>query len=544
MAGDAFPRLPGTPDGFTITASAPEPVLDPTLGIAVAPPTGASLPRHRLVTLGDSITMGFQSLAIHNTAHSYPAIIAGRLGLGADDFRFPTYEPMGGLPLNLEAALRVVEAEEDTWWQAPEALAKLAGWAHDVEEFWTTQADTDATFQPQPGLMHNLSVFGYTILDANRHTLSDIRLDTGRPSWNFVRPMTPHADARAALRVFHDAGDHQSLVDLVRAHATDGGIETLVVALGANNVLTSVIHREVVWSPDELPADTPDQRAESATWSVCTPTRFDREWALLVDALADVDARHVLVTTVPHVTIVPLLHGFGDRLTGDPRYFTWYSHVALEGRFDPARDTYLRGEQAREVDCLVDRYNETIKATVAERRHAGRDWLLVDVCGMLDRLAYRRYLAGRSDQADALPPWWEAVGGAYPLPEALSALDPRPDTRYLQVDAQGRRGQGGLFSLDGVHPSTIGYGLMADLLLRAMAGAGVEMPPPPAGSAAAGGELVDFAALVEQDALLADPPRVLDEDRRIVGWAEQMVDVYGPALGGLRGLFDRVRRAL
>jgi hypothetical protein len=545
MPGDAFPRLPGTPDGFTITAEAPEPVLDPTLGVTVAPPPAgtpdAAVP---LVALGDSITQGFMSLAVHDTAHSYPAFIADRLGLGAGRFRFPTYEPHGGLPLNLEAALAAAQAEDDHWWEAPAALAALVAWARGVEQFWTTtQADHDPTFQPGPGLMHNLAVFGYTVLDAQRHRLSDIRLDTGPPSWNWLRPFTPHADARAALRVFHDAPDDASLVDLVRAHADGGGIETLVIALGANNVLTTVIHREVVWSPDDLPSDDPSQRGESASWSACTPLRFQREWDLLMAALGEVDARHVLVLTVPHVTIVPLLHGFGDRLADDPRYFSWYSHVSLEGRFDPTRDRCLSGAQAREIDCLIDSYNDHIKAAVLDRRRAGRDWRVVDVCGMLDRLAYRRYLAGQPDQPDARPSWWDKVGGAWPLPTELTALDPIPDTRYLQVDGTGTRRQGGLFSLDGVHPSTVGYALVSDHLLHIMRDAGVTIPPP-AGGARPGDEITDFGAAIAADSLLTKPPRVIDDDRRIVGWAEQMVDVYGPALTGLRGMIDRVRHVL
>ncbi|MFH7026708.1 MAG: hypothetical protein ACHBN1_15170 [Heteroscytonema crispum UTEX LB 1556] len=48
------------------------------------------IPRHRLVTIGDSVTQGFQSGAIFKTEQSYPAIIA--VELGWREFRFPIYD--------------------------------------------------------------------------------------------------------------------------------------------------------------------------------------------------------------------------------------------------------------------------------------------------------------------------------------------------------------------------------------------------------------------------------------------------------------------
>lgn len=57
-----------------------EPVTDPTLGIPFGHPEQGQEPRHRLVTIGDSLTHGFQSGAVFNTDLSYPAIIAHELG--------------------------------------------------------------------------------------------------------------------------------------------------------------------------------------------------------------------------------------------------------------------------------------------------------------------------------------------------------------------------------------------------------------------------------------------------------------------------------
>lgn len=74
-------RDPGTPDDVVVTATAREPVTDPTLGIAVAAAgADAAVPPNRLVTIGDSLTQGFQSGAVFHTDLSWPAIVAWELG--------------------------------------------------------------------------------------------------------------------------------------------------------------------------------------------------------------------------------------------------------------------------------------------------------------------------------------------------------------------------------------------------------------------------------------------------------------------------------
>src|SRR5262245_11996011 len=65
-----------TPNDVIVTKVPREPISDPTLGIAVKLDPQVDPPRHRLVSVGDSLTQGFQSGAIFNTDISYPAIIA------------------------------------------------------------------------------------------------------------------------------------------------------------------------------------------------------------------------------------------------------------------------------------------------------------------------------------------------------------------------------------------------------------------------------------------------------------------------------------
>jgi hypothetical protein len=98
----------GTPPDVQVVWEAPEPLLaeEADLGVDVDVAWDGEAPEHPLVTVGDSLTQGFKSLAITDTNLSWPAIVASELGLSAQQFTFPRYPgPAGcpGLPLNLEA---------------------------------------------------------------------------------------------------------------------------------------------------------------------------------------------------------------------------------------------------------------------------------------------------------------------------------------------------------------------------------------------------------------------------------------------------------
>jgi hypothetical protein len=144
-----------------------------------------------------------------------------------------------------------------------------------------------------------------------------------------------------------------------------------------------------------------------------------------------------------------------------------------------------------------------------------------DVGGLLDRLAQRRYI----DDPVARPPWWQP----YPLPPELRALTPVPDSRFLTGDGKGGRATGGLFSLDGVHPTTVGYGILAQELIRVMRRAGVEFRHPD-GSVRPDPVTVDFTRLIRRDTLITRPPQNLTSGLAIVGWADEALDIINRAL--------------
>jgi hypothetical protein len=146
------------------------------------------------------------------------------------------------------------------------------------------------------------------------------------------------------------------------------------------------------------------------------------------------------------------------------------------------------------------------------------DWYLFDVAGMLDRLASRRYI----ESIPARPPWWSE----YQMPPELAALKPKLDSRFFAVDDQGARSQGGLFALDGVHPTTVGYGLLAQEMIHVMQQAGVTFFLPDGKTPRTGPVKVDFGRLLGYDTLISDPPTSITSDLAVIGWFEERIDMF------------------
>jgi hypothetical protein len=195
----------------------------------------------------------------------------------------------------------------------------------------------------------------------------------------------------------------------------------------------------------------------------------------------------------------------------DSRYFPYYTRPWISDEdFEADSDEHLTDRDARAVDYAIDAYNDAITAMVGAARDAGRDWYLFDLAGTLDRLASRRYI----DNVEARPPWWTE----YELPPALAALTPKLDSRFLEADGHGGRAAGGIFALDGVHPTTVGYGLMAQELIDVMRVAGVECAD------------IDFSWLLEQDTLVKRPPQNLLRGMATLGWADEALDWVKRAL--------------
>jgi hypothetical protein len=87
-----------------------------------------------------------------------------------------------------------------------------------------------------------------------------------------------------------------------------------------------------------------------------------------------------------------------------------------------------------------------------------------------------------------------------------------------------------LFSLDGVHPSTVGYGIIAQELINIMESAKVQFTQPDGKTPRTGPVRVDFARLIRRDTLLTRPPANLTSGLEVLGWADEALDVVRRAL--------------
>lgn len=529
MKGDATAaqRDNNTPSEVIVNTQARVPNFDPTLGISVTLDPLIGTCTNKLVTIGDSISSGFQSGAIHNTRISWPKIVAAEVGCDIG-FRFPLFDGYGGIPLNIEYLLRALEHKfgaEISWWELPAAAFELRHQMALIEDYWERGAG--AKPKVTSAIMHNLSVYGWDIRDALSRTATNLNAAMTAPKDDIFSQVVENANIRAALGVYSSMGVDDTLLDAARKlgeqGALDGGdgntdalgIETLVVFLGANNVLGSVTRLKVSWSDTNYNKIGKDKDS----YTVWRPSHFESEYLLLVEELKKIKARHVILVNVPHVTIAPVARGVAQKVDPKSRYFPFYTRPWVsDSQFSASEDPHITENQARAIDSAIDQYNEVIAGIVKERREAGEDWYVLDIAGMMDRVAARRYI----NDISARPAWWTE----YELPAALKNLNPKPDSRFFSSNPNGRI-QGGLFSLDGIHPTTIAYGLIAQEVINIMQLAKVQFYHSDGVTPRQGPVQVDFERLIRQDSLISQPPATLSSDLKTIGWLDETGDFFG-----------------
>jgi hypothetical protein len=386
-----------------------------------------------------------------------------------------------------------------------------------VEDYW--ERGPGAEPPPDGPPFHNTAVYGWDVLDPQHTTEAQVeKLLANPPQDDLIDQLVENNQARAGRPVLHRAaqGDpNRAVLDSVAAMAQEG-LETLVVVLGSNNALGTVLSLTTAWTPEGYAELSPDERLKARQGcNLWRPSAFAADWADLVAKLETIQAQHVVIATVPSVTIAPIARGTGKKVRPDSRYFAYYTRPWItDDDFDPKLDPNLTLAEVRAIDSAIDAYNDTIIDSVRAARTAGRDWYLFDMGGLLDRLATRRYI----DSPWARPAWWEP----YPLPAALERLDPVPNTRFFRSGPGGRT-DGGLFSLDGVHPTTIGYGILAQEVMKVLRVAGVEFrdrqgrPRPDPVE-------VDFGRLLAADTLVSDPPVSITSSLGLLGWLDERLD--------------------
>jgi hypothetical protein len=467
----------------------------------------------RLVTIGDSLTQGFQHGAVRRTSWAFPAMVARALDVPT--FRAPDFaaDGWGGPLLDLELLLGRLSAhagEKLDLWDVPRALLTIQHSMSAVEDYW----ERGGGAQPASSgpIHHNLGVWGFEVRDALSLSDAVCAKNTPSPRDDLLLQLPGHAMYRTARRVCNP-GQQRALadltpIDLAQRLGQEQGIENLVVGLGANNALGTCLSLKV------RPSHSSDLTllAHERDCNLWEPQHFASVYGDLARQLARVSAQRIFLMTIPHVTIAPVTRGVSPeaRARGtselEAGYYEYYTSFWIwDAHFSSRRNRYLTREQARRIDSTIDAYNDYIR-TEARRR----DWQVIDLCELLDQLAFRR---NEGQPRYSLPVGLLEALRANPLTQFRVRPDGEVllDTRFFRIppvapsaDEDSKAWQtayrGGLFGLDGVHPTTVGYGVIAHEVLSAFQKAGVPGADP---------ARLDWRAIVANDTLLTEPPALL-----------------------------------
>ena len=204
---------------------------------------------------------------------------------------------------------------------------------------------------------------------------------------------------------------------------------------------------------------------------------------------------HVFVGNVPLVTIAPLAKGIGEqRLVQDPAgsgkeylYYQYYTYFPLTEKSAMSTGKYLKFRDALFIDKAIGKFNEIIKELITEKnQQLGTErFHLVDVCQNLTNMAYKRNRGNPS----------------YQYPAAFDDMYPPVDTKYYHVNRNGVIESGGMFSLDGIHPSAIGQGIIAWEFLKIMQAVRPELTD----------QTLNWSEIVQTDSLIQEPITLMSE---------------------------------
>jgi hypothetical protein len=173
-------------------------------------------------------------------------------------------------------------------------------------------------------------------------------------------------------------------------------------------------------------------------------------------------------------------------------------------------------------------YNSIIREVAREY-----GWIVVPLNKYLSAIARRRlggsmrltYPADFTEAIKRNPATAHLVNGAG---------TPVLSTDYLRIDENtGLVSKGGIFSLDGIHPTTIGYGLTAHVYYQTMQEHGIRFDRP-----------LDWDYIIQNDTLVTNPPYLLVELRKVLrllslGHQERLARIGNGVLKQLMSLFSQ-----
>lgn len=459
---------------------------------------------HKLVVLGDNIGQGFQNGGVYRTDLSFPNFLV-ECFQPESIFDQPLFTAQGGIPLNLEILLRGLTdefGEKLLWNQYLPAVNHLYKTLKRIKKYWEGGFKSLAKNQSTP--YHNQSVWGFAMNDTWMVTEKKARehIEAHPDTYSIFDVLPDHAMYTTARLVLNPElkkkRAQHTLLGNIHELQKNGGIENLIVTMGHNNIIGAVTDLKFKYSETNDLEAFPSKRS----YTVYRPEHFEQEYRKLAEKVSQIGAERIITQTIPYVTIPPVTRGINeDRSRKQLGYFDYYTRFWVwDSDFDPDRHPYLSKEEAIKLDQAVDEYN-TIIRTVAKEY----GWIVVPLNKYLSAIARRR-LGGKlripypDDFCEAMK------RNPHTAHLVNSNGQSKLSTEYIRIDRHKRRVyKGGIFSLDGIHPTTIGYGLIAHVYYETMQKHGVEFQ-----------KKLNWDHIIASDTLVTDPPYLLVELRKLL----------------------------
>lgn len=461
--------------------------------------------KHKLVVLGDSVSQGFQNGGIYRTDLNFPNFLR-QCWEPEPDFEQPLFTAQAGIPVNLEVLARGLSdqfGKSIEWNEYLPAISHLYSTLRRVKRYWEGKIKPLKQDREMP--YHNQSIWGFAMNDTWMITEEHSReyIETQPETYSIFDMLPDHAmyvTARLVLNPsFNEKFSQFTQLNNAEYLQKHGGIENLIVSAGHNNVIGAASDLKYKLSEEEDLGKFPSKR----NYTVYRPEHFEQEYRNLAERVSKIGAERVITQTIPYVTIPPVTRGVNadksrENHTG---YFDYYTRFWIwDADFNPDKHPHLTKEEAISLDQHVDEYNAIIKNVADEY-----GWITVPLNRYVSGIARRR------------------LGGKMRMPypeEFCKAMKRNPDTKhlvedtnnpklstdYLRLDRDSEKVyKGGIFSLDGIHPTTIGYGLIAYLYKETMEKHGIAFQRP-----------LDWDHIIKSDTLVTNPPYVLVELRKFL----------------------------
>jgi hypothetical protein len=455
--------------------------------------------------MGDSLAQGFKNGGIYRTDLSFPALLSRAMG-NYSQMDLPSFSAQAGIPINMEVLVRGLEeniGDDINLLNSVQAGHHIYSTLKRIKSYWEGQV-ISLRNEDQQTPYHNQAVWGFSISDCwllnEKFCREYIRNNKTQYSVFSVLPdQAMYTTARLVLNpTFGNKFESHTQIDNIRELSDNGGIENLIACLGHNNVVGAVTKLKIEYSTEsDINAPFNERRC-----TVFRPEHFEQELKMLYNKLSEMNIKRVFVPTIPYVTIPPAIRGVNsDLYVPIDGYFDYYARFWIwDEDFDPDKHPHLTRDDAIKLDEIVDQYNHTIKK-LADKH----GFVVVPVARHVQSAARRRHLP------ETISPFPDGFIKALQKNPKTSFMvnengEPNITTDYLRINEKtGKVEKGGIFSLDGLHPSTIGYGLIANIYKMSMEKHGVKFEHD-----------IDWDFVIENETLVTDPPKLLHNLRLLL----------------------------